>query len=374
MNFRTLLGSVLFCYYFPLVASLKLKPKIVTTTLKPREDGNGSNEKLVDSTNIKQQPTAAFLNRRSELPPVTTISGPKTSPAVSFARQVIVVPAIMRTTAVFLVPCTKTVFGFVSLSIGNTVKGCTTASRTVLWGIANGICKSPGKAMKAANFFTRICTSMVKNTITATVNFGEQIGKVSINSICEIISLGKICVTFTYSGVLKPCIRNSADFITQITKDVTAWFENVALFAFHFTTTSLTNGMFFIVDNSIDVADWIQYYSTLSFQIVISALRTTMLAMFQTILNSPVYFYQITSATWNFLFSLGKDTKQGCVKMYNDFLVLFDEMVDAAPFLFRYEERGQQKISLTPKAQTVLYILSTIYAIRPMWEQTSPSR
>ena len=75
--------------------------------------------------------------------------------------------------------------------------------------------------------------------------------------------------------------------------------------------------------------------------------------------------------------SILRDMKITIVNLWEDMCILFDKVVDYLPFLIKYDDGddgGKTKISLSPSAQMVLYVLSTIYSTQPLFcERTTAS-
>lgn len=373
MNFRFFSGSLVtvLCFYHPLVASLKLNPKIVTASLSKNNVHIGSKHSL---EGISNSPPAAFLKLRSDPLPQPAQSESKPSSALSFAQQIIVLPALMKITATFMVPCTKACCEFVSLTTENTAEGCTKVFKTISSCVVENARKVPPTAVKSANCVSRMCTSFVRNSIGAIADFSEHVAQGFVDSVRGTKAWTKTFCDIIYYRMLMPAVRNSTDFIANISLDIIAWIEDVALFTFRFVTMVSQDVINFIFNLSLDAADWVTHYSILSYQIAVSAIRVVGMAVFQSVLNIPIWITDVIEVTMEFFSSLLIHTKRIAVQVYNDSLVCIDKLIDLAPFLIRYEEEGQTKIALTPNAQMVLYIISTIYATQSMWEPNVGSK
>ena len=92
------------------------------------------------------------------------------------------------------------------------------------------------------------------------------------------------------------------------------------------------------------------------------AVKIVSMSIFQTILRIPVWIGTLTEMTIDFITLMLKETKEVTLYFYNDILIKLDKIIDNTPFLIRYQEDGKEKIALTPKAQLVLYVISTVYA------------
>jgi hypothetical protein len=383
MKLHNLLGSILiYCHYLSFTASIKLTPKVVTTNLVHCEDANSGSKKCIGEMNNNKRTAsspAAFFNTQPKPSSISTTATTTTttistdasekSSSLSFARQVIVLPVIMKMAATFLVPCTKASYSFLSMII-------VYVSKTIF--------QVPKLARKGLHCFARMCTSIVtktnkvictckrmgvsivKNAIGTCIEFGGDAKQGLVDLMSGVLSLSKASCTYTYRSILIPSVRNSAIF--------TAWLNNVALSAYHYVSMVSQNTIYYITDLSLVVAEYAQYYSTLYFQVTVSIFQLTIKAICQSILNIPVWATEIINIMKVYLASIGYETKQGIVQIYKDFIAFSDDMIDKAPFLVRYEDEGESKISLSPNAQMTLFVLSTLYASLPMWGEITGAR
>ena len=177
-----------------------------------------------------------------------------------------------------------------------------------------------------------------------------------------------------YLQIIVPSISTATDFITKITQDITAWFEDATLYSYRFINIAAQDSIAFVNNLTIEVTDWVKHYSTVLSQIVVAALSTAALSLFKTLLDIPFWVNEVIVVSLAFLSSLFGSIKKGVIQVYDDLVSFVNKIIDVAPFLVRYEEEGETKVSLTPTAQMLLYIASTIYALQPLLEQNSGSR
>jgi len=349
MKIQHLLGFALYCCLPHTTTCIKLNPKIVTA-------------KLTHCSNKSNRKPAAFVTKNApELQQQAQTSQD------AFMHQLIILPAIMKMTTTFLVPCTKEVCEFVSTALEETAQGISKVSSTVATNVNDCICKVPGKV----NSLAKMCGNMVKNTAEAILEFSENVADGFVDGVYGTKAWCQTICSFTYNKALMPCVKNCANFISQVTEDCKMWFQSATLHTYRFVSKVVADIFHATVQFSLDSADWVQYYSTLSFQVLMSAVRTIVNALFQIILNVPVWLNLLFNVSLEFLASMVNGVKKGLINLYYDALDLIDIIIDKVPFLIRYEENGVDKVALSPNAQMVLYLLSTIYASQPLWDNVS---
>lgn len=178
--------------------------------------------------------------------------------------------------------------------------------------------------------------------------------------------------TDTYINIIVPTISNIGSFITQAMLKISSSFVSLTALTFRFLSSIAQDTSNFIVEASLDAADWVQYYSVLWTQIFLSTMKTALKGVVQTVVNIPMWSMEIADITYEYTSFLLSEIKEGMIKFYEDSMEFLEKAIDVAPFLIRYEEDGEDKIALTPAAQMGLYVLSTIYATQPLWEQNRP--
>lgn len=360
---------------------IKINPRIVNTKLASSLH-NGSNARISNKSN--GLPPAAFINLGSSTPEPEPVISP-----IPFAQQIIVLPIIMKLTATILVPCTKIIYEFASLAIENGAAACMRISNNFVKAVSTNMRKFPGKVkntiksldklckstskntMKTINSLNNMCTSMSKNTVGALIEFYDNVGKGCVDMASGAKSWGMKSSSFTYNKVLVPFAMNTVDLITQVTEDVTTWFADVTLYAYRYAAMLSQESAHFVTNLSLDVADWVTHYSLLTSQMITNYIIGVIKTVEQTFLDIPVWFAAISAAIIDMTTSLVTSIKDGVIQTYDEFWLMLDRMVDATPFLVRFEEDGQSQISLCPKAQMLLYLISTVYATQQLWEESA---
>ncbi len=334
-------------FYLPLVVSMKFNPF-----------GN-----LSDVTTTDQRVPAVFFNARSKSKP-TSFSSTKPK-ALPSAKDLIVMPSFLAVGSVYLVPITELMCNMITIA----TKECAKISSIV----AAFVTEKTRLVPKALNSLNKMFISIVTNTTEAMIDFTEHVAKVSLDLVCGTKTWVKNISSYTYCGVILPLVKNTMNLISQIAEDVTTWIEDVTLFTVRFASMIVEETSHFVTNFTLDAADFIQHYSIISYQIFMSFVRFASLSIFQTMLQIPIWINDAMQETLSFVSLVVTVSKNGLVKIYNDLLDFIDKAIDVAPFLIRYEEDGKEKVTLTPKAQMVLYILSTIYALQPLWTTNTSS-
>lgn len=369
MNLFLILRRIsIFCLVCPLTLSIKLNPKIVTTTICKNEaigrkrSLNGTRSK----TQKRATPPAAFIKIRPD-----PVPQPASEPLpLPFLNELILFPALIKLTSTILIPWTKACCNRILSATKNAAMEC----GKIFVAVATFARKVPGQLMKAIGCINQTCTPIVKKGIEASVDFCEDVAEGFLDGFYGTKLLMKDCISYTYNSILLPFISTTEDAISKVTEDVVAWIEDVTMFTFRLITLISQDTIHFLANFSLETAYWIKHYSYLSMNFFVTIVQTASLTVFQTILNIPVWITDITDAALDFFSMLLVQTKRTIVGIYKDILILSDKMVEAAPFLIRYEEDGEEKLSLTPTAQMVLYIISTIYAAQPMLAENSRAR
>lgn len=367
MYFHLFSGSVitLLCLHLPLAASIKPYANIGGGPLSFSKNtrhsigikSNLESKSIDQKSTVRKSPPAAFL--KSTPPPLPT---PPPSSPLPVSQQLIVLPIILKGAATFLVPCTKTIAEFTIEAFETTTKKCTDIYKVVSKKVTTNTRRGLARTSKTANYLTQMCASMFKNCVGAIVDFSEHVAQGFIDSVHGTKAWMKTFCGCTYNKILMPAVRNTANFISTITENASVWFEDVTLFTFHFISTVSQDVINFITNQALDIADWIRFYSIRSFQFMDAVLREAVDVVFKIVLGIPIWISDFTSASVAFLSSLLTLTKKTVVEIYKNTLKWIDDVVEAAPFLIRYEENGVKKITLTPNAQSVLYIISMVYA------------
>ncbi len=319
-------------------------------------------------------------------------------------------------TATFLVPCTKEFYNLTKMVLKHTPIGlCTvlrklkTGTKSTMRAVSNNARKVPqiinnvnimittvfqevsqamidfsehvaqgfidfirganSRGMKALKIAVQTLTSVFENTTKAVVEFGEHVVQGSVDFARGTKSWGITIATHTYNNILVPMILNITSFTAQIMQNISAFFENLTVFLYRFLSSFTQDAIHFITDVSIDVAERVQYYSMLWTKVCLSTMKTSFKGVAQTVVNIPMWITEIADVTFEYMLLVQSQTKKCVIQVYEDSIELLEKMIDVAPFLIRYEEDGQDKISLTPTAQMALYMLSTVYATQPLWEQ-----
>jgi hypothetical protein len=327
---------ILHLFYLPLVVSmLRFNPIGNTPTQRAR---------------------APFFNARSKS---KAAPFPATKPkAFPSTQEIIVIPSFLAVGSTYLVSITEIMCNIITMA----TKECAKISSNVAAFIAEKTHQVP----KALNGFSKMCISIVKNTTEAMIEFTEHIAKGSLDLLCGTKAWMKTISSYTYCELILPLVKNTMNFISQVSEDISAWIEDVTLFTVRFTSMILEETSHFVTNFSLDIADFIQHYSIISYQIFITFMRFASLSLFQTMLQIPIWINDATQQTLSFVSFMVTMSKSGLVYFHNEFLELIEKAIDVAPFLIRYEEDGKEKVSLSPKAQMVLYILSSIYALQPL--------
>ena len=348
-----------------------MNPKIVNTNLSSsynkihnKNNSNENNFKTIGSNNV---PPAAFINfNKPEPEPVNA--------PLPFATQLIVLPIVMKLTATFLVPCTKKLCQFVSLGIENTANGMSKICKRFMSGFVADSRKFACKAMKEVNSLSKMCASASQNIAGAMIDFCDNVGKGAVNTASGAKSWTKGFCKIVYKDIYFPFVTNSAKLITKIAEDVTAWFEDVTIYTFRLIAMISQETAHFVKNLALDTTDFVSHYSIIAKEMIVAYVRGAISTAIQTFLDVPFWFASVAATIIDITTSFATSVKLGLIKTNEEFWLLIENMVDAAPFLVRYEEDGQAKVALSPKAQMALYILSTIYSTQPLWEQSVSSR
>ena len=363
-----------------MVSSLKLNPKVVTASLSPNHiHMNRSNGQHRSNGHLP----SAFIQKLLPEPVPTsskeasTAIAPPPPPAVALAQQLIVTLSLLNIASQYLVPCTKKAYKFTSEALGNATKEFINISKSVAACVTQTARKVPSQTTSLFKTMSTMCenicdvsTTVVTKCIGAIVDFTQHVACGFVDSVRGVEAWIQTACSSTYRDILMPLVRNTSHFIATVSEDITAWIEDVALFTSRLLTTVALDCLHFVTNFALDSADFLKHYSILTYAVGESALIAVALSIFQIILNIPVWITDVTYATLEFVSMIIVKMKLALVGIYIDFLDLVEKSIDAAPFLERYaEEDGTKKVCLTPKAQMILYLLSTIYAAQPFLEE-----